>query len=180
MKDRINQFLLLLLIFACLFSSSLSSKLAANPRQTGFCERFKPCQLLGQTEAEKILGQAVRPGGERSELKGEVRQCTCDYGSVADANMHLYFAVEQGEPKPSAEQAQQVMATTKADNAHDLTITDLTGIGDEAFLLGDQPGRPFIMARKGPVVIRLQIREAREANTLEKLKAFAREVAKRF
>ncbi len=171
-------------IFLFLCSGGVLPQTNGNASQTNFCERFNPCQLLLQADAEKILGQPVRLTQNISELKGDVRQCSCAYISVAKdkttgQDTHLYFAVEQREVNPSAEQAQQVMESTRSSNAHDTTILTLSGIGDEAFQLGDQPNRPFIMARKGGVIIRLQIREATALTSLEKLKAFAGEVAKR-
>ena len=185
MKHRVNRLLLLGLIFPLVFSSSLVQKTAGHSEQSGFCDKFKPCQLLVQTEAEKILGQPVRLTQDVSELRGDVRQCTCGYMSVAKnktsgQDIHLFFAIEQSEPNPSTEQARQVMESTKTANAQNQTILDLSGIGDEAFQLGDQPDRPFIMARKGAVILRLQIREALQPNSLEKLKAFARGVLKQF
>jgi hypothetical protein len=167
-----------------LFASAMMQTTEGKGSQTGFCEKQKPCQLLTQAEAEKILGQLVRLTQNTSERKGDVRQCSCSYMAVAKnpvsgQDTHLYFAVEQREENPSAEQAHQVLQTIKEENAHDQAIIDLSGIADEAFLLGDSPSRPFIMARKGAVVIRLQVRETANKESLESLKAFARAVAAR-
>jgi hypothetical protein len=160
-------------------------KTEGNVSQSGWCASHKPCQLLAQPVAEKILGQPVRLTNDTSELKGDIRQCSCVYTGVSKdpatgQDINLYFSVEQKEGSPSAEQAHRVMETTKNENSHDTVIKDLSGIGDEAFKLGDEPNVHFIMARKGPVVIRLQIKQATQKASLEELKTFARDVSKRF
>lgn len=158
-------------------------KTEGRDKQAGMCEKLKPCQLLTQADAEKILGQSVRLIADTYGLKGDVRQCRCAYTAVSKdpasgQDINLNFIFEQKESNPSAEQARQVMESTKSENAHDLSIRDLSGIGDEAFLLGEEPNFHFIMARKGAIVIRLQIKQATEKTSLEELKAFARKVAK--
>jgi hypothetical protein len=183
MKYATKWFLLFLIILSFI-SSGFIQKTEGKENQANLCEKQKPCELLTQSDAEKILGQAVRLSGENSERKGEIRQCSCMYTSVAKApstgqDINLYFSFEQKEGSPSAEQAQRVMALTKSENAHDTVITDLSGIGDEAFRLGEEPNVHFIMARKGAVVIRLQIKQATEKTSLEELKNFASTVAKR-
>jgi hypothetical protein len=152
--------------------------------QAAFCEKLKPCQLLSQAEAEKILGQPVRPGRDTSRLKGDIRQCGCAYTGIASdplsgQEINLYFSFEQKETGPTADQARQVMASTRIENAHDATISELSGIGDEAFLIGDVPNIHFIMARKGAVVIRLQVKQATEKSSLEALRNFAGAAARR-
>lgn len=184
MKRGTKWFLLLLVILPCFISSRVIQKTEGNDNQAGLCEKLKPCQLLTQADAERILGQPVHLTGDTSELKGEVRQCGCTYTGVAKdpssgQDINLYFSFEQKESSPSAEQAQRVMSSTKSENAHDAPIKDLSGIGDEAFLLGANPDVHFIMARKGAVVIRLQIKLATEKTSFEELKSFASKVAKR-
>ncbi len=184
MKRGTKWFLLLLVILPCLISSRVIQKAEGKDNQAGLCEKLKPCQLLTQADAERILGQPVRMTGDISELKGEVRQCGCAYTGVAKdpasgQDINLYFSFEQKESSPSVEQARRVMATTKSENAHDTSIRDLSGIGDEAFLLGENPDVHFIMARKGAAVIRLQIKVATEKTSLEELKSFASKVANR-
>lgn len=184
MKRSTKWVYLLFVFLPFLLSGSVMQKTEGNNNEAGLCEKLKPCQLLTQANAERILGQSVRLTGDKSELKGEVRQCRCTYTGVSKdpasgQDINLHFSFEQKENQPSAEQARQVMDTTKSENAHDLSIRDLSGIGDQAFLLGEEPNVHFIMARKGAVVIRLQIKQATEKTSLEELKAFAREVAKR-
>ncbi|HEY7547373.1 MAG TPA: hypothetical protein VID27_20930, partial [Blastocatellia bacterium] len=89
-----------------------------------------------------------------------------------------YFIIEQREGNTSADQAQQVMITTKNDNSHDQTVSELQGIGDEAFLLSADTSSCFLMARKGGTIIRLQVKNSEKAS-VEALKAFAREAARR-
>jgi hypothetical protein len=176
--------LLLTLLLTFIISSPVKHENGSQDSQTGLCERQKPCQLLTPADAEKILGQPVRLIQDSSVLKGDVRQCICSYKGVtkdpvSGQDINLYFAFEEKENKPTPEQAHQVMETTKNDNAHDTTITDLSGIGDEAFRLGDTPNVHFILVRKGAIIIRLQIKQATEKTSLEELKAFARVTAKR-
>jgi hypothetical protein len=184
MKRGTKWFLLLSLLLSFLFSSGAMQKTEGHGGQSGFCDRLKPCQLLSHADAEKILGQSVRLTKDISELRGDVRQCSCVYTAVfkdkaSGQDTNLFFAVEQTEPNPSEEQSRQTMKSTRDANSPNIAIIDLSGIGDEAYLLGDQPNIHFIMARKGVVVIRLQIKEATEQPSLERLKAFAREVTKR-
>jgi hypothetical protein len=184
MKGFTKWFSLLLVILALLVSSPFMQATEGKAGQAAWCEKLKPCQLLTPADAEKILGQPVRPIRDGSELKGEVRQCSCAYTGIAKdpasrQDVNLYFSFEQKENSPSAEQARRLMASTKSENAHDAVIDDLSGIGDEAFRLGDVPNIHFIMARKGGVIIRLQVKQATEKASLEELKAFAKEVAKR-
>jgi hypothetical protein len=184
MKHATKWFLLFLVVLPFFISSGFIQKTEGKENQANLCAKQKPCELLTQTDAEKILGQAVRLSGENSERKGEVRQCSCIYTSVAKdpssgQDINLYFSFEQKEGSASTEQAQRVMASTKSENAHDSVITDLSEIGDEAFRLGEEANVHFIMARKGAVVIRLQIKQATEKTSLEELKSFAGKVAKR-
>lgn len=184
MKRGTKQLLLLSLFLSLFFLNSVTHKAQDSISQTGLCVSQKPCQILGQSVAEKILGQPARLINDRSELKGDIRQCICSYtcvskDSASGKDINLYFVIEQKESNPSAEQARQVMETTKNENSHDTVIKDLSGIGDEAFQLGDDPNVHFIMARKGAIVIRLQIKQATEKTSFEELKSFAREVAKR-
>jgi hypothetical protein len=184
MKRCTKWFLLLLVMLSLLVSSPFMQKTEGKEMQSALCEKLKPCQLLTQADAEKILGQPVRTSRDGSELKGEVRQCSCAYTAIAKdpasgQDINLYFSFEQKESSPSAEQAQRLMAWTKSENAHDAAINDLSGIGDEAFRLGDEPNVYFIMARKGATVIRLQVKQATEKASLEALKTFAKEVSRR-
>jgi len=177
-------YLLLPLFLLFFFSSPVLQNTEGNDNQASLCERLKPCQLLTPANAEKILGQPVRQTQDTSELKGKVRQCSCIYQGVSKdpvsgQDINLYFSIEHEESKPSAEQAHRVLQSIKNDNAHDSTITDEPGIGDEAFRLGDSPNVHFILARKGAIVIRLQIKQATEKTSLEELRSFARETAKR-
>jgi hypothetical protein len=182
MERRAKWFLLLLVILPFFTASGVIQKAKGN--QANLCEKLKPCQLLTQAHAEKIIGQPVRLTGDNSERRGDIRQCSCIYTGVAKdpvsgQDVNLYFSFEQKESSPSAEQAHQVMASTKSENAHDTIIKDLSGIGDEAFRLGEESNVHFIMARKGAVIIRLQVKQATEKSSLEELKSFAGKVANR-
>ena len=156
-----------------------------NGGQTGFCEKIKPCQLLAQSDAEKMLGQPVRLTQDTSVLKGDVRQCMCAYAGVSKDKASgqdpvLYFSLEQKEPNPSAEQAHQLLVSTKEANAHDTEIADLTGIGEEAFLLSNDLNSHLIMARKGTIIMRLQVKRAAGEKSSDAIKAFAEKASKNF
>ncbi|MBI3651746.1 MAG: hypothetical protein HY231_12070 [Acidobacteria bacterium] len=184
MQRRTKWFFLSVFLPLCFVSSGFHQPSAGTPRSSGLCEQLKPCQLLTQADAEKILGQAARLTQDASEMKGEVRQCRCRYTAVAldqasGEAINLYFSFEQSERHPSAQQAHEVMASTKSANIHDTSIIDLSGIGDEAYQLGDGPNVHFIMARKSARVIRLQIKQATAKTSLAELKTLAREIAKR-
>jgi hypothetical protein len=177
------------LLFSLFLTFSLSGGLMAVAKgnggsgQVGFCEKMKPCQLLVQSDAERILGQPARLTQDTSVLKGDVRQCLCAYTGVSKdkasgQDVYLFFSLEQKEVTPSAEQAHQVLKTTKAENEHDLDILDLTGIGDEAILLSNDADSHLIMARKGGIIMRLQAKKAAEKTSLNDLKAFAERVFK--
>jgi hypothetical protein len=158
---------------------------AGNGGRIGFCDKMKPCQLLAQSDAERMLGQSARLTQDISELKGDVRQCLCAYTGVSTDNPSrqnsvLFFALEQKEANPSAEQARQVLVSTKEANAHDTSILDLKGIGDEAFLLSNDSSSHLIMARRGAIIMRLQVKRAAGTKSLEELKAFAEKVSKHF
>ena len=146
-------------------------------------EPLKSCHILTAAEAERILGQPVRLTRDVSGVEGEKQRCWLTYTGVSKDSAtgddcNLNFLLEQNEKNPSTEQARQVLASTRASNSHDQVITDLPGIGDEAFLFGDIPSVYFIMARKGPVVVRLQIKQATATVSLPELKAFAAKVAR--
>jgi hypothetical protein len=154
-----------------------------NGSQTDFCERMKSCQLLTQADAERMLGQPVRLTENASELRGDVRQCKCAYMGVtkdkaSGQDCALYFSLEQKVVTPSAEQAHQVLVSTKEANAHDKVIRDLRGIGDEAFLLTNDSNSHLIMARKGVIILRLQVKRAAGTRSLEEVTAFAEKVFK--
>lgn len=183
MKRSAKQLLILFIFLPFLFSGSMMQKTEGS-NEDSFCARQKPCQILVQSVAEKILGQPARLVNDSSELRGDIRQCICFYTAlskdpVSGQDINLFFALEQKESNPSVKQAHGVMESTRNENSHDTAIIDLSGIGDEAYLLGDGPNVHFIMARKGATVIRLQIKQATEKTSLEELKAFAREVTLR-
>lgn len=183
MSRQTKLFLFLAFTLVYLSSDNTLQRSQANAGQAGLCEKLKPCQLLIQADAEKILRQSVRLTQDVSDLKDGIRQCRCTYtgiskDAVSGRDINLFFSLERLEVNPTVEQARQVMDSTKAENAHDLTIVNLPGIGDEAFRLGDQPTSQFIMARKGAIIIRLQINQATEQTSFEELKAFAQKVTK--
>ena len=158
---------------------------AGNGGQANFCDQVKPCQLLAQSDAERILGQSARLTQVTSELKSDVRQCLCAYTGLLTDNASgqtsaLYFSLEQKSANPSAEQARQVLVSTKEANAHDTSIWDLKGVGDEAFLLSNDSSSHLIMARRGAIIMRLQVKRAAGTRSLEELKAFAEKVSKHF
>ena len=90
----------------------------------------------------------------------------------------IYFSLEEKEKTPSAEEARQVLVSTKEANALDHEIVDLSGIGDEAFLLGNDSNSHLMMARKGGIIMRLQVKKAVGTKSLEESKAFAQTVFK--
>ena len=147
------------------------------------CERLKPCMILTQSDAERILGQPALQPQDTSRLSGDVRQCMCAYKGVSidqatGQDSALYFSLEEKEANPSAEQASQVIVSTKEANAQDHSIWDLKGIGDQAFLLSNESISHLIMARKGAIIIRLQVKKAVGTKSQDELKAFAEKVAK--
>jgi hypothetical protein len=152
-------------------------------QQASFCDRIKPCEMLPQSEAEKLLGQPARLIMNTSERRGDVRQCMCGYKGVSvdkdsGQDCALYFSLEQKEENPSAQLAHQVIISTKEANFHDSFVSDLKGIGDEAFLLGNDPYSHLIMARKGVVVLRLQVKHSTREKSADDLRAFAEKVFK--
>jgi hypothetical protein len=68
--------------------------------------------------------------------------------------------------------------STKEANAHDASILDLNGVGHEAFVLSNGDDSHFLMARKGVIIMRLQIKRAAGTRSLDELKAFAAKVSK--
>lgn len=173
--------LYLLLIF--LFLGGVMPAAAGRGGRPSICEKMKPCQLLAQSDAERMLGQSARLTQDTSELRGDVRQCLCAYKGVSTdpATGHdcqLFFSLEEREANPSAEQASQVLVSTKEANAHDKSIWDLKGVGDEAFLLSNDSNSHLIMARRGAIILRLQVKRAAGAKSSEELKAFAEKVSK--
>jgi hypothetical protein len=166
-----------------LFLGGVMPVAARSSGQTDFCEHVKPCQLLAKSDAERMLGQSARRTQDTSVLKGDVRQCLCAYTGVSTDTESgqtsvLYFSLEQKAANPSAEEARQVLVSTKEANAHDTSIWDLKGVGDEAFLLSNDSSSHFIMARKGAIIMRLQIKRGAGTKSLEELKAFAEKVSK--
>lgn len=183
MLRDVRRFLLPSLFLTCLLSGGVTPLAEATSRQVGLCEKLKPCQLLVQSDAERILGQPVHLTQDTSVLKGGVRQCLCAYTGVSKdkasgQDVYLFFSLEQREEKPSAEQAHQVLESTKEENAHDLSILDLTGIGEEAFLLSNDADSHLIMGRKGAIIMRLQVKKAAGKRSIDELKTFAEKVFK--
>src|SRR5204862_1518453 len=76
MERGIKWWLLLLVILSWLISSPIIQKIESSEK-ADLCNKLKPCELLTQADAERILGQSVRLIGERSESRGEIRQCSC-------------------------------------------------------------------------------------------------------
>ncbi len=156
---------------------------AAFDGQSHVCDRVKPSQLLTQSIAERMLGQPARLAPDTTTMRGNVRQCMCAYfGASKDKDTGqdsvVYFSLEEKEKAPSAEEARQVLVSTKEANALDHEIKDLTGIGDEAFLLGNDSNSHLIMARKGGIIMRLQVKRSAGTKSLEESKVFAQKVFK--
>jgi hypothetical protein len=156
---------------------------AGNRGRSGVCDKMKPCQLLAKSDAERMLGQSARLTQDTSQLKGDVRQCLCAYTGVSKDGSSgqdslLFFSLEEKEASPSAEQASQVLVSTKEANEHDTEILDLKGVGDQAFVLSNDSNSHLIMARKGAIIIRLQIKRAAGTKSLEEIKAFAEKISK--
>ena len=176
---------LLYLMLTLLLLGGVMKRVAGRSAPAGICDRMKPCKLLAQSDAERMLGQSARLMTDTSELKGDVRQCMCAYTGVSTdraggENGVLYFSLEERESNRSAEQARQVLVSTKEANAHDTSIWDLKGVGDEAFLLSNDSSSHLIMARRGPIIMRLQVKRAAGTKSLEELKTFAEKVSKHF
>jgi hypothetical protein len=183
MMPNNRRVLLYSILLSLLLTGSVMAVAEGTGGQAGFCEKIKPCQILTQADAERMLGQPVRLIQNSSELRGDVRQCMCGYmglskDKASGQDCALYFSLEQKEATPSAEQAHQVLVSTKEANAHDHVIGDLSGIGDEAFSLSNDSDSHLIMARKGAVIMRLQVKRAAGTRSLEELKAFAERVFK--
>jgi hypothetical protein len=182
MRDT-KRLLLYSLFSLFLLSSGAMLRAQGSASRSGVCDKLKPCQILAQSDAERILGMPARQIQDTSEHKGDVRQCMCAYlGASKDKasgqDVYLFFALEQDETKPSAEQARQVLETTKQDNAHDLDIQELKGIGDEAIMFSNDDYSHFIMARRGAIIARFQVKKSANKNSLDELKTFAEKVFK--
>ena len=157
--------------------------MAGGSHQTEPGNPLKACQLLTAAEAEKILGQAVKLTHDKAGVEGDLRICRFGYISLAKdpasgQQTQMFVSLEQKVNNPSAEQARQVLETVRVENTHDLDLTMIQGVGEEAFLLSDRPSLYLFMARKGGIIMRLQIRSATEKTSVENLKAFAEKVAK--
>src|SRR4051794_4849442 len=108
-------FLLYSLFLPFLLLGSVMPVAEGNDNQAGVCDRLKPCQILVQSDAERMLGQPVRLIQDSSELKDDRRQCRCAYTGVSKdkasgKDSYLFFSVEEKEGKPSVEQARQLIA----------------------------------------------------------------------
>ena len=174
---------LLCALLSFLFLGGVFTAAAGKKGRSGVCDKMKPCQLLAQSDAERMLGKSVRLTQDTSQLKGDVRQCLCAYTGVSKdqatgQDSLLFFSLEEKETNPSAEQASQVIVSTKDANAHDTEIWDLKGVGDEAFLLSNDSSSHLIMARKGAIIMRLQIKRAAGTKSLEEIRAFAEKISK--
>jgi hypothetical protein len=181
MRFGFRQSVLCLLSLFLLVAGGIS--VAGSAGQVHVCDKVKPSQLLTQSVAENILGQTGRLTADTTTMKGNVRQCMCAYfGASKDKTTGqdsvIYFSLEEKEKMPSAEEARQLLVSTKESNAHDTEIFDLKGIGDEAFVLGNDPNSHLIMARKGGIIMRLQVKKAFGTKSLEESKAFAAKVFK--
>jgi hypothetical protein len=182
MKSKHRRMLLYTMLISLFLGGSMPVT-AGLGQPASVCQKLKPCQLLGQSAAEGILGQSARLPQETSEIRGDVRQCMCAYKGVSPdketgQDSALFFLLEEKEANPSAEQASQVLASTKDANALDHSILDLKGVGDEAFLLSNDSNSHLIMARRGTIILRLQVKRAAGTRSLEELKAFAKKVSK--
>jgi len=180
MKFSAQRSLLHLLLFLPLTGFFVT---AAFDAQSHVCDRVKPSQLLTKSIAERMLGQTARLTPDTTTMRGNVRQCMCAYfGASKDKatgqDSVIYFSLEEKEKTPSAEEARQVLVSTKEANALDHEIVDLSGIGDEAFLLGNDSNSHLMMARKGGIIMRLQVKKAVGTKSLEESKAFAQTVFK--
>ena len=181
MNFTVNRSVLCSLSLLLLLAGGMS--VTAGSNQTHVCDRVKPSQLLTQAIAERMLGQSARLTPDTTTMKGNVRQCMCAYFGVSKdkatgQDSVVYFSLEEKEKMPSPEEARQVLVSTKEANAHDTEVLDLNGIGDEAFVLGDDPNSHLIMARKGGIIMRLQVKKAVGTTSLEESKAFAANVLK--
>lgn len=178
-KRRIPILTLIAMLLAMAHLAIASSIGSAPSPRAG---QLQPSQILTTADAERILGQPARLTEEVSEVVGGVRKNRCVYTLAAKAaagsqQTGVYFSFEQRDSNPSVEQARQVLEKIRAENEHDVAIVELPGVGDEAFMLDGLEDRYFILARKGSLILRLQVRGVTAKTSLAALKAFAAKAA---
>jgi hypothetical protein len=176
---------IILLLILCLFVSAPVFSYQANVGKTHFAANPKTCKFLSSAEAEKILGQPVRLIENNSKVKDNIRTSDCVYrgiskDKVSGKDISLTFSLEQKEQNPTIEEAHQVFETTyKKINEPDIFVGNLSGIGDEAFLVSNPPSFHFMMVRKDEKIFRIKLNKAAEGTSLEELKIFMKKIAEK-
>lgn len=157
--------------------------LSLNCQTKGTNEKAEPCKYLSFTEAEKILGRKVALITNSWTFSADKTRFECNYRAIekdkaSGEDINLYFAVEQQDQNPTAEQAHEIFESAyKKINEPEISVGKLSGIGDEAFFISNPPHFHFMMVRKGGIIFRIKLNKAGEGTSLEELKIFMKKIA---
>jgi hypothetical protein len=172
---------LLFILFIFIGVPALNCQTNATGRQKPADEKTKPCKFLSFADAEKILGQPVELVTDSWHFAGGKSRFDCTYrgvekDKVSGQGINLFFSSEQ--QNPTAEQAHEAFeAAYRKINEPEMFVGQLSGIGDEAFLLSNPPHFHFMMVRKGAIIFRIKLNKASRGTSLEELKTVMKKIA---
>jgi hypothetical protein len=83
------------------------------------------------------------------------------------------------EQYPQAEVAISTYSSIKAENAKTLKVENIAGMGDEALMVKDEAGFPFIMIRKKSRLFKFKLRNQPDNAALDKLIIEAKKIVER-
>lgn len=140
----------------------------------------KTCSLVSESDAEKILGRAVRLIEKTVEVKDKIRQSRCTFAALSrdkasGSEINLYFMLEE---TPDEERARQIFEPIRKSNEDHLGFENLSGVGDRAYAHSDKSHFHYVMAQKGKFTIRLKVNKAVETTSFDELKAFLKRAVK--
>ena len=168
-------------LFVLLIASIAAVNCAAQTKNRDLSGEPKTCSLLAVSDAEKILGQAVRLIENTVEVKDNIRQSKCAYTALfrdkaSGSEINLYFMLEE---TPGEERARQIFETIRKSNEDHQGFENLNGVGDQAYAHSDKSHFHYVMAQKGKFTIRLKVNKAVETTSFDELKTFLKKAVER-
>lgn len=173
MKHKIK-LIILLFVFISAVNCAAQNKVKDLSREP------KNCSLLAESDAEKILGQAVRLIENTIEVNDDIRQSRCTYTALSrdkssGSEINLYFMLEE---TPNQERARQIFETIRNSNEDHQGFENLNGVGEQAYAHSSKSHFHYVMAQKGKFAIRLKVNKAVETTSFDELKAFLKKAVK--
>lgn len=134
--------------------------------------------LLEEADAERILGERVKLVDRSSEQRDGRSKVVLTYtglstDTVEHGRVNLYYVFEEFADTASARKNYAGLITQ---NRLIDGLTELKGIGDDAFLHTDSRNFALVISRKGRIVVRIKVNRLTPRASVDQLRNVARRI----